>query len=264
MLRKSNTESAPGSSASCYASQPLLPAKSTSPSDESSSTTATTTTTADENCYSFRLKRDLTPRKPNARKIRAAARLFEATAYPLRNDNDMCDSDNSTGPLYQYVHLNLKCRDKASAVRTKLRALGIDNGRILDLHYTTRGVVSILIHTDYLPTFTTTLEKHELHPLTEFNPLTTCNLKDPALATISKDDNQSKLLELHQNRLCRALQFVRPYLKGLISHDFIQQGWLTPAQFKTALTNKDTSVIPNISNTATNPSHSEIINDACQ
>ncbi|KAI9365887.1 hypothetical protein BD770DRAFT_294893, partial [Pilaira anomala] len=68
------------------------------------------------------------------------------------------------------IHLNLKYRDKASAVRTKLRALGIDNGRILDLHFPTRGVVSILIHSDYLPTLTSILEKHELNPLTDFNP----------------------------------------------------------------------------------------------
>lgn len=256
-LRNSTTTvSALGSSASRYASQPPL----SSTVAMNNTTTDITITTTDDNSYSSRAKRNLPPRKPNARKVRAAVRLFEASAYALRNDNDMSDSDNASGPLYQYVYLNLKYRDKASAVRTKLRALGIDNGRILDLHYPTRGVVSILIHTDYFPTLTSILEEHELNPLSDFNPLDTSTLKDPALASLSEEEKQAKLLELHQSRLCRALNFVRPYLKGLISRDFIQQGWLTPAQVKTALT-PTTSVTSNNSITATNPSHSKLIND---
>ncbi|KAI9332176.1 hypothetical protein BD770DRAFT_333372 [Pilaira anomala] len=174
----------------------------------------------------------------------------------------MSDSDeSSTGPHYQYVHLRLKYRDKASAVRTILRALGIDNGRILDLHYPTRCVVSILIHKDYFSTLTSILEKHELQPIEDFNPLYICNLKDPALASLTVKEKRAKLLELHQTRLCRALQFIRPYLKGLISRDFIQQGWLTPDQVKNTLT----STTPKISTApATNPSPSQLINDPSQ
>ncbi|GAA5803539.1 hypothetical protein HPULCUR_009021 [Helicostylum pulchrum] len=81
-----------------------------------------------------------TTRKPTIRKVQAATRIFETSTYLTNNNNDMTDTDTNSGPYYQYVHLPLKYRDKISMVREKLRILGVDNGRILDLHYPTKGV----------------------------------------------------------------------------------------------------------------------------
>lgn len=148
----------------------------------------------------------------------------------------MSDDDSISGPFYQYVHLTLKYRDTLSAVREKLRTLGIDNGRILDVHYPTRGVVALLIHNDYLPQLTEILEQHQLSILQEFDPLSPANLNDPALSDLDTASRTQKVLDLHQARLLRAVKFVRPYLRGMIARDFVLRGWLSQEQVKSALT----------------------------
>lgn len=146
----------------------------------------------------------------------------------------MINTDSNSGPYYRYAHLPLKYRDKISMVLEKLRTLGVDNGRILDLHYPTRGVVYLLIHKDYLDVLTSTLTKHDLTLLDNFDPLDPTNLKDPAFAT-TISEKKEKLLGLHQKRLTHVIQFVRPYLRGIVARGFVQQDWLTSDQIKYAL-----------------------------
>ncbi|KAG2237312.1 hypothetical protein INT48_009045 [Thamnidium elegans] len=74
---------------------------------------------------------------------------------------------------------------KLFRIREKLHTLVVDNGRILDLHHPTRGVVSLLIHKGYLDVLTSTLTKHELILLDDFDPLDPTNFKDPAFTTLT-------------------------------------------------------------------------------
>ncbi|KAI8047015.1 uncharacterized protein B0P05DRAFT_567234 [Gilbertella persicaria] len=70
--------------------------------------------------------------KPKARitpkQRKAAARIFLVSS-PAATGTCV------DGPLYEYVYLPNKYRDRLSAFRRKLRLIGLDNSRVLDVHY---------------------------------------------------------------------------------------------------------------------------------
>ncbi|MEG2254744.1 MAG: hypothetical protein RSC33_05410 [Vagococcus sp.] len=238
--------SEPGISASRYAPPPP-------PTSTDVPSTPTALSVPEQPSFVSVVKRKLPHPKTVARKVRSAVRLFETSAYHRRSHEDMSDDDSNNGPFYQYAYLNMKYRDTLSAVRSKLRTLGFDNGRILDIHYPTRGVVALLVHQDYLPELETILDSHQLSLLKDFDPLDPSNLNDPALATLDVSTKSEKVLDLHQTRLLRAVKFVRPYLRGMIARDFVLRGWLTQDQVKAALTGPKVTNNDSLSDTNQNP-----------
>ncbi|KAG0945126.1 hypothetical protein G6F29_002425 [Rhizopus arrhizus] len=71
--------------------------------------------------------------------------------------------------LAQIVSKNQEKREATAArsyslgkLRTTFKKLGVNNGRLLDLHYPDRNIVAVLVHNDYAPELTELLSKKAL------------------------------------------------------------------------------------------------------
>lgn len=171
------------------------------------------------------------PAKVKSRKLSAKQRqsLSNSLFNPPRPISEQTEA------VYRYVYLPNKYRHRLSVYRNKLRKLGIDNGRVLDIHYPTRGVVALLIHTGYHQELLAILSKYKVEPLGNFDPLSATNITDPELLQLSEDKRKIKAEEFHHVRLLRALKHVREYMRSSVARDFHFQGWLSKEQIATAL-----------------------------
>ncbi|KAG1454594.1 hypothetical protein G6F57_015473 [Rhizopus arrhizus] len=68
----------------------------------------------------------------------------------------------STTQGFQYLYLPTKARIPLGKLRTTFKKLGVNNGRLLDLHYPDRNIVAVLVHNDYAPELTELLSKKAL------------------------------------------------------------------------------------------------------
>ncbi|KAI7870882.1 uncharacterized protein EV154DRAFT_431660 [Mucor mucedo] len=164
-----------------------------------------------------------------AKQRKTAARIFEAPV----------NRELSGSGSYKYLYLPNKYRDRLKAFRDKLKKLGIDNGRILDINYPARGVVALLIHQNYEVEIVDIFQKFKIDPIPDFNPKSTDHLTDPALAELDTDTRTSKAVEFHQNRLIKAIGYIRKYLRRSVARDFISQGWISDDQARQALADGD-------------------------
>lgn len=168
-------------------------------------------------------------RSVTAKQRKTAARIFEAPV----------NRELSGSGSYKYLYLPNKYRDRLKAFRDKLKKLGIDNGRILDINYPARGVVALLIHQNYEVEIVDIFQKFKIDPIPDFNPKSTDHLTDPALAELDTDTRTSKAVEFHQNRLIKAIGYIRKYLRRSVARDFISQGWISDDQARQALADGD-------------------------
>ena len=165
--------------------------------------------------------------KITSRHRKAAARIFVVSSPPAGSPVD--------GPLFEYVYLPNKYRARLSVFRQKLRLIGLDNSRVLDVHYPARHVVALLIHTAYKEDLLKVLNKYSLPILTDFDPVSAANVRDPSFASLDSDALTAKARELQQARLVRALGYIREQTRRLVAYDFVRQGWLSKEQASSAI-----------------------------
>ncbi|KAI8380020.1 endonuclease-reverse transcriptase-domain-containing protein, partial [Choanephora cucurbitarum] len=165
--------------------------------------------------------------KVTSRHRKAAARIFVVSSPPAGSPVD--------GPLFEYVYLPNKYRARLSVFRQKLRLIGLDNSRVLDVHYPARNVVALLIHTAYKENLLKVLNKYSLPVLTDFDPFSVANVRDPSFASLDSDALTAKARELQQARLVRALGYIREQTRRLVAYDFVRQGWLSKEQAFSAI-----------------------------
>lgn len=154
---------------------------------------------------------------------KAAARIFEAPAAQSSSD------------IFLYLYLPNKYRIRIKEFRQKLRTMGIDNGRILDIHYPARGVVAILIHYSYQNELNSILMKSTITPIANFNLIAAEHVNDISLSQLTADERAVKAIEFHQTRLIRGLKFIRSYLRRSVARTFVNQGWITEKQAQQVL-----------------------------
>ncbi|KAI7858226.1 hypothetical protein BDC45DRAFT_434193 [Circinella umbellata] len=80
-------------------------------------------------------------------------------------------------------------RKPVSDQRENLRQLGIDNSRILDIHYPDTNVMGFLIHNDYATEFLDLMKQHNLEPNTKFNPHNPQYLRNKKYLDMSHDEH---------------------------------------------------------------------------
>lgn len=161
----------------------------------------------------------------SARKQEAAARAF------------VLPSDNHG---FQYIYLPARARIPTGQMRAKLRKLGIDNSRVLDIHYPDRQVVALLMHNDFVPMARETLNKFGVKPLESFDPCSSSNLRDPKYAQLSSEDRQKHAKEHHNDRMLRALNFLRIPVRYAVARQFTSIGWITVPQLREILATRRT------------------------
>ncbi|KAG1031593.1 hypothetical protein G6F43_013922 [Rhizopus delemar] len=125
------------------------------------------------------------PAKVHRRRNPLTSRQRQALARSF-----MPASDNQG---YQYLYLPTRFRERISSLRKKLRQLKLDNGRILDVHYPDNNIVALLVHNDYAADATAILAKSGLKPITDFDPRAESCLRDPAFASLTKEQRKEKM-----------------------------------------------------------------------
>jgi hypothetical protein len=151
------------------------------------------------------------PKIPNARRIAAAARAFQP----------------NTGPKgYEFVYIPRTRRLNRAEVRSRLRNVGIDTARILDIIYPARDVLGLLVHVQYLPLIKESLLKQKIQPLPSFDPLDPKHIADPKHASLATEDRCRLAAELHRERLLRGLEKMRPHVRPAVARSYVEIGWI--------------------------------------
>ncbi|CAO0801822.1 unnamed protein product [Mucor circinelloides] len=123
-------------------------------------------------------------------------------------------------------------------IRSKLRAISIDNLRVLDIIFPARHIIGILIHEAYLSEFRSKLLEIDTSLIPYFNPLDPDHIADPKYHDLPKEERTRLARSLHQDRCLRTLSFVRPNLLPGIARYFVRQGWVPDHLAQDVLNNR--------------------------
>ncbi|KAG0905307.1 hypothetical protein G6F33_012271 [Rhizopus arrhizus] len=154
----------------------------------------------------------LNRQKNRVRKEEAAARFFQPP---------------STNQGFQYLYVSTKSRVPVGKLRSYLRNMGVNNARVLDIHYPDRNIAALLLHNDYVAEFKQLLESKRVHFANNFDPWNGSNLKDPQYKDITEQERTSKACEIQEQRLQRAVLHIREPVKFAVAYYFCQQKWVT-------------------------------------
>ncbi|KAI8374598.1 uncharacterized protein BYT42DRAFT_479887, partial [Radiomyces spectabilis] len=129
---------------------------------------------------------------------------------------------------FQYVYLPSRGRIPIGQLRKNLHKIGVDNVRVLDLHYPARQVVAALIHNDYATDFTALFTKHGVHPIADFNPADPKHLGDPQFKDLPITERTAKAQEFFSARMIKAVNGIRFPVKYAVARFFASQQWISP------------------------------------
>lgn len=132
---------------------------------------------------------------------------------------------------FQYVYLHTRSKVAPSQVRKNLQQAGIQQSRLLEIHYPDQNVIALLFHNEYVEEARNLLRKAVV--LSDFNPISPSILRDPKHQDLSDADKLLTVQEIHHNRLLRALNRIRSPINLAVARSFLQQEWITQAQYDT-------------------------------
>ena len=161
-------------------------------------------------------------RAPSTKKRAAAARAFM--------------SPGAKGPQgFKYVYLGRSRKINRSEVRSRLRRIGVDTGRVLDISFPASGVLGVLMHVQYVEQFTAVMQKAGAELVKDFDPLDPSNLADPNFASLSVDQRAAQMHELVNGRALDTLSFLRPVVVGSVARSFLDWGWIDDTDLRSAV-----------------------------
>ncbi|KAG1494654.1 hypothetical protein G6F54_007726 [Rhizopus delemar] len=141
---------------------------------------------------------------------------------------------------FQYIYVPTKARVPVGQLRSRLCKLDINNSRILDIHYPTRNVVTLLVHNDYAPELKSHLQKFKVRTKDDFNPCDGSILMDPKYEQSSKEERDDFALMHHSDRVKKALSYIRAPVKAAVAPEsssvlLITESWLlSPNRYPTS------------------------------
>jgi hypothetical protein len=126
-------------------------------------------------------------------------------------------------PGYQYVYYPAnRSRRNIRQVRQVLRSVGLNNSRVLDVHFPCDKVTAFLVHVDYVLEFTSLFHKlTKQSPLTDFDPFQPEHLRDPKFTDLTPELRAQKACEIANLRFLRAILHVRPSLRLSLARSFL-------------------------------------------
>jgi hypothetical protein len=126
-------------------------------------------------------------------------------------------------PGYQYVYYPAnRSRRTIHQVRQVLRSVGLNNSRVLDVHFPCDKVTAFLVHVDYVLEFTSLFHKlTKQSPLTDFDPFQPEHLRDPKFTDLTPELRAQKACEIANLRFLRAILHVRPSLRLSLARSFL-------------------------------------------
>ena len=127
-----------------------------------------------------------------------------------------------------------RSRLPTSQTRANLRRLGIDNSRVLDIHYPDRKVVGLLTHNDYVADMISVFDTHGITRLTNYDPCDPKHLQDPKLKDLTPEERTAKAISIQHNRILNAIDFIRTPVKLAVAYDFHQKQLLSEEELQRA------------------------------
>jgi hypothetical protein len=158
------------------------------------------------------------PNPRSERKLAAAARPFQPITEPQG---------------FQYIYIPRTRRMDRAEVRRRLRKLGMETFRILDITFPTRDVVGLLVHVQYMAYVLDTLTRAKVVPVTGFDPTDPKHLSDPRHSTLAETDRRTLATQIHRTRSIRALQFMKPPIAVAVGRQFLALGWIAEEDIPT-------------------------------
>lgn len=116
--------------------------------------------------------------------------------------------------------MSTKSPHTGGRIRTHLRQLGVNNSRILDIHYHYRNVVAILIHNDFVTELRNLLEPKRIYFNDAIDPWNSSTLKHLKFNMLSEQEKTVKAAEIQQQRLERAMNRIREPVKYAAAYYF--------------------------------------------
>jgi len=109
--------------------------------------------------------------------------------------------------------------------------MGINPGRIINIHFPAFQVMSLLIHNDYEVELLKILSEYEIVPLTEFDPKSGEILQDVQYKDISNLNRDDIAEKMYSKRLINTVLRVTPKpLQVALTRSSLDQKWLTESQ----------------------------------
>ncbi|KAF1807269.1 hypothetical protein FB192DRAFT_1354882, partial [Mucor lusitanicus] len=163
-----------------------------------------------------RKRKSKKPVSPSAAALAAFARKFSSA------------SDPSSANGYRFVYYKAS-KHLLSWYRSQLLPMvGVNDSRVLDIHFPTQRVVSFLLHSDFVLEYTSIMHQKLKHdPLLDFDPLEDKNLLDPAFASLDSVSRAQKLRDLQNIRVLRALTFVRSSVRVSVAKSMLLQDFIS-------------------------------------
>jgi hypothetical protein len=161
------------------------------------------------------------PQPRSAKKIAAAARAFTP-------------ADPNAPQGYDYVYIPRSRRLTFREARARLRTLGVDTFRVLDITFPARSVLGLLVHQQYRTDLESELAKAKIKPI-RFDPFDPAHIADPAHASKSKDERATLAIDLHTERCIRALRRMRYHLAVAVGRSFLEHGCIDDATLAATL-----------------------------
>lgn len=128
---------------------------------------------------------------------------------------------------FKYLYIPTKARIPVGTLRTMFRRMGVNNARLLDIHYPARHTAAILIHNDFESEFVDLLTKHRISHNENFNPNSGSILEDPNFKDLSTTE-RDEIARRHQTlRLERAVQHIRAPVKYAVARYFYDKNYIT-------------------------------------
>ncbi|KAI8381615.1 uncharacterized protein BYT42DRAFT_480305, partial [Radiomyces spectabilis] len=126
----------------------------------------------------------------------------------------------STGPSqYKFIYVPCRHRLRQSDVRKMLSTLKIQQNRILDIHFPSRGVVGLLVHDSFEADLRAQFTKNGV-AIKDFDPLAPAVIADPKHAEKTDDERRALAKQLSDERILRACTRLPPMLGNSIAAFF--------------------------------------------
>ena len=112
-----------------------------------------------------------------------------------------------------------------------LRTLGIENSRVLNIHFPDHQTAALLIHNEYATNLYNRLRKLGVTPKKSYDPCDPINLRNPKFAALTTEERQVEMTSIHYSHVIKALDFIKAPIQHSVAHSFFTSSLITEAEY---------------------------------
>ncbi|KAG2178933.1 hypothetical protein INT43_001780 [Umbelopsis isabellina] len=114
---------------------------------------------------------------------------------------NVAELDAQLAAEYEIAYIPKNRKLTRSEIRSRLRDVGIDTTRVLDIIYPARDVIGLLVHVQYRALLKETLLQKKIETIDSFDPLDPKHIADPRHASLGTGDRCRLAVALLRERL---------------------------------------------------------------